>query len=274
MTCLYLLRTQEASAFKIGVSQNPYSRGIGLPQKIDWANSLQAKVVDGDAYKAERVLHYLFREHRRPMQGGSGYTEWFDGNAWAQVVEFVSVQQGMLGVGPLEPVPVPAYALCEFTELQTERFDGETGLRELMDQVGQGEIVAARSLGAFTGSRASEVKKLVSAIRNSGATLSIPGIFQPDLDASHIGEASMIREAVHEKLLMLIVQLAKEDTKGGQSNRRGRIADMETHERILALRSGGHTIADAARLAGCSESQVKRVTALNRNRRDLQLSNS
>ena len=42
----------------------------------------------------------------------------------------------------------------------------------------------------------------------------------------------------------------------------GRQADTTTHERIIALRSGGRSIAETAKLAGCSESQVKRVWSM------------
>jgi len=33
------------------------------------------------------------------------------------------------------------------------------------------------------------------------------------------------------------------------------------HERIIALRAGGHSIADTARLAGCGTTTVKKVWA-------------
>ncbi|WP_231702266.1 helix-turn-helix domain-containing protein [Halopseudomonas litoralis] len=39
---------------------------------------------------------------------------------------------------------------------------------------------------------------------------------------------------------------------------------MTIHNRIIALRSAGHSIAATAKLAGCSESQVKRVWAMHR----------
>jgi len=42
----------------------------------------------------------------------------------------------------------------------------------------------------------------------------------------------------------------------------GRRTDEAMHARIKALRAGGHSIAETARLAGCSESLVKRVMAL------------
>jgi DNA invertase Pin-like site-specific DNA recombinase len=41
----------------------------------------------------------------------------------------------------------------------------------------------------------------------------------------------------------------------------GRRPDITTHERIVALRGAGHTIKRTAELAGCSESQVKRIWA-------------
>ena len=42
----------------------------------------------------------------------------------------------------------------------------------------------------------------------------------------------------------------------------GRQADMATHARIIALRKAGHSIPATAKLAGCSESQIKRIWSL------------
>lgn len=55
------------------------------------------------------------------------------------------------------------------------------------------------------------------------------------------------------------VELAKRDGRYT-----GRKSDHVMHERILSLRDAGHTIAETARLAKCSASQVKRITALAR----------
>lgn len=44
----------------------------------------------------------------------------------------------------------------------------------------------------------------------------------------------------------------------------GRKTDTAMHELIAALRAGGKSISKTAKLAGCSASQVKRVTALKR----------
>jgi len=40
-----------------------------------------------------------------------------------------------------------------------------------------------------------------------------------------------------------------------------RKADKVTHDRVIALREAGHSIARTAKLAGCSVAQVKRVWA-------------
>ena len=43
----------------------------------------------------------------------------------------------------------------------------------------------------------------------------------------------------------------------------GRKADTKTHQRILAFRKAGYSIRETAELSGCSQSQVKRICALN-----------
>ncbi|MCZ2328944.1 helix-turn-helix domain-containing protein [Bartonella sp. F02] len=40
------------------------------------------------------------------------------------------------------------------------------------------------------------------------------------------------------------------------------LAPYAMHDRIVALRTAGHSIKKTAKLAGCSESQVKRVWAM------------
>jgi DNA invertase Pin-like site-specific DNA recombinase len=59
--------------------------------------------------------------------------------------------------------------------------------------------------------------------------------------------------------LLKTTQLAKEKGKYA-----GRKTDIAVHELIIALRRSGRSIAETAKLARCSESQVKRVWALHR----------
>ena len=78
-------------------------------------------------------------------------------------------------------------------------------------------------------------------------------------------------------LLKLALQMARDDYEDRRERQRqgielakaagryaGRTPDTATHARIVALREGGKSIAETARLAGCSQSQVKRVCAMAR----------
>nr|BCT99815.1 hypothetical protein [uncultured bacterium] len=107
MNFVYLLPNQGGDAFKIGVSLNPAQRGAQLPQNLDWSKSLQVPMGDGNAYKVEKLLHYLFRDHSREMPVGDGYTEWFSIEAWGGVLAFLSEQRERLGIGDAQPVALP-----------------------------------------------------------------------------------------------------------------------------------------------------------------------
>ncbi len=56
------------------------------------------------------------------------------------------------------------------------------------------------------------------------------------------------------------IELAKRDGKYA-----GRPVNTVIHDKIVLLRSKKHSIAKTAKLAGCSESQVKRVWAIHKN---------
>ncbi|WP_363225159.1 helix-turn-helix domain-containing protein, partial [Mesorhizobium sp.] len=120
-----------------------------------------------------------------------------------------------------------------------------------------------------------EAEKLVATIRAKGARLAVPGIIDlSDIAADAEGVAKIVLESVQEMLLKLALQVARDDFEDRRERQRqgidrartngkyaGRQADAATHERIVALRTGGNSIARTARLAGCSESQVKRIWA-------------
>jgi DNA invertase Pin-like site-specific DNA recombinase len=95
-----------------------------------------------------------------------------------------------------------------------------------------------------------------------------------DIAADAEGVAKIVLESVQEMLLKLALQVARDDLEDRRERQRqgiekakvngkyvGRQADTATHERIIALRLGGNSIARTAKLAGCSQSQVKRVWA-------------
>ena len=92
-----------------------------------------------------------------------------------------------------------------------------------------------------------------------------------ELAAEAKGVAKVVLESVQDMLLKLALQIARDDYEDRRERQRqgvelakeagryaGRKADTLAHDRIVALRTAGHSIAETAKLARCSESQVKR----------------
>ena len=139
-----------------------------------------------------------------------------------------------------------------------------------------GEVVVAEKIDRISRLPLAEAEQLVASIRAKGARLAVPGLVDlSDLAAEADGVAKIVLESVQELLLKLALQMARDDYETRRERQRqgvqlaktagkysGRKANAATHQRILALRRAGQTIARTAELAWCSISQVKRVWAL------------
>lgn len=110
MSLLYLLVNKAGTAFKIGVSVNPVQRAGRLPEPINLRESIEVLMLDdADAFRAEKALHYLFRNSRFQMPHGEGYTEWFDIARMPQLLLFLqehSAKFGFREIRPLNPKPI------------------------------------------------------------------------------------------------------------------------------------------------------------------------
>jgi len=140
-----------------------------------------------------------------------------------------------------------------------------------------GDVVIAEKIDRISRLPLPEAERLIASIRK-GARLAVPGIVDlSEVAAGADGVAKIVLEAVQDMLLKLALQMARDDYETRRERQRqgielakaegayaGRKADELTHERIIALRTAGHSIAGAAKLAGCSESQVKRIWAMHR----------
>ncbi|MCS8265693.1 recombinase family protein [Pseudomonas aeruginosa] len=149
---------------------------------------------------------------------------------------------------------------------------------ELLRMIGDlqpGEVVVAEKIDRISRLPLAEAEKLVATIREKGARLSVPGVVDlSELAAEAKGVARVVLESVQDMLLRLALQIARDDYEDRRERQRqgvelakadgrytGRPEDTATHERIIALRAAGRSIADTARLAQCSLSQVKLVWA-------------
>ena len=141
-----------------------------------------------------------------------------------------------------------------------------------------GEVVIAEKIDRISRLPLADAEKLVASIRAKGARLAVPGLVDlSEFAAGADGVARIVLEAVQELLLKLALQMARDDYETRRERQRqgiqlakadgrysGRCADLAIHKRIIALRSDRHSIKRTAELAGCSESQVKRVWAMHR----------
>ena len=139
-----------------------------------------------------------------------------------------------------------------------------------------GEVVIAEKIDRISRLPLAEAEQLVGSIRAKGARLAVPGLVDlSDFAAEADGVAKIVLESVQELLLKLALQMARDDYETRRERQRqgvqlakasgkygGRKSDAMTHQRIVALRQVGHTIQKTAELAGCSESQVKRIWAI------------
>ena len=139
-----------------------------------------------------------------------------------------------------------------------------------------GEVVIAEKIDRISRLPLPEAEALIAAIQAKGARLAVPGVVDlSELATATEGVPKIVLQAVQDMLLKLALQIARDDYEDRRERQRqgielakaagryaGRKTDTLMHERILALRSGGNSIAETAKLAGCSTSQVKRVCAM------------
>lgn len=151
-------------------------------------------------------------------------------------------------------------------------------LLRMINDLQPGEAVVAEKIDRISRLPLPEAERLVASIREKGARLAVPGVVDlSDVVAEAQGVAKIVLEAVQDMLLKLALQIARDDYEDRRERQRqgvelakqagrytGRKANTKVHDRIVALRVGGHSISETARLAGCSESQVKRVWALHK----------
>ena len=157
------------------------------------------------------------------------------------------------------------------------RYDRPELLR-MIEDLQPGDVVIAENMDRISRGPLIEAEQLVATIRSKGARLAVPGVVDlTDLSGSTEGVAKVILEQMQELLLKVALQLARDDWENRRERQqqgisqakkegkyKGRRADKALHARIVALRKAGQTIAQTARLAGCSEAQVKRVWAAHR----------
>lgn len=154
-------------------------------------------------------------------------------------------------------------------------------LLRMIQDLQPGETVVAEKIDRISRLPLPEAERLVQSIRDKGAYLAIPGVIDlSDLADAAAGVAKIVLQSVQDMLLRLALQSARDDYEDRRERQRqgvelakqagkyaGRKHDANVHARILALRAGGNSIAVTAKLSGYSQSQVKRICAVERQER-------
>lgn len=151
-------------------------------------------------------------------------------------------------------------------------------LSRMIDDLQGGEVVIAEKIDRISRLPLDKAEQLVAAIKSKGAKLAVPDVIDlSELSGNATGIAKVVIDSIQEMLLRVALQIARDDYETRRARQKqgievakkegrytGRKTDHLTHERIVALRTAGHSIKKTAELAGCSEAQVKRVMALKR----------
>lgn len=151
-------------------------------------------------------------------------------------------------------------------------------LQRMIADIQPGDVIVAEKIDRISRLPLPEAERLVNAIRAKGARLSIPGLVDlSDLIAEVDGMSSIVLQSVQDMLLKIALQMARDDYETrrerqfqgvalAKDNGRytGRVPNLAIHDRIIALRTAENSIARTAKLAGCSESQVKRIWAMHK----------
>lgn len=154
------------------------------------------------------------------------------------------------------------------------RIDRPELLRMIAD-LQPGEVVVAEKMDRLSRLPLPEAEQLIAAIRAKGARLAIPGLVDlSDMARAADGMAKIVLESTQEMLLKIALQMARDDYETRRDRQHqgislaktagkyaGRKPDLVMQQRIIALRKAGYSIRATADMAGCSQSQVKRIWA-------------
>lgn len=165
------------------------------------------------------------------------------------------------------------YVAGVYSEKASGTIANRPELQRMIADLQPGDVVIAEKVDRISRLPLPEAEKLIAAIQDKGAKLSVPGV----VDLSEIeadGVAAIVLNAVQEMLLKLALQMARDDYEtrrerqsqgielAKQSGKyKGRPANEKKQAQVVALRQAGQTLSQIANLTGYSVSNVKKVLA-------------
>ncbi|WP_299496414.1 recombinase family protein [uncultured Shewanella sp.] len=150
-------------------------------------------------------------------------------------------------------------------------------LLRMISDLQVGDVVIAEKIDRISRLPLSEAENLIQSIKNKGAKLSIPNIVDlSDCIENSEGISKIVMEATQDLLLKLALQMARDDYEDRRERQKqgieiakaeGKYKGKKPNENInnlIVKLKPHHSIKETAQLAGCSESQVKRIWKLHK----------
>lgn len=149
-------------------------------------------------------------------------------------------------------------------------------LIRMVNDIQPGDVVIAEKMDRLSRGPLPEAEKFIQQLLDKGAKLSIPGVIDlSDIIAGIDNEIARIwLDASQKTLRKVALQLANDEWEDRRARQKqgisiaklegrykGRAPNRKLHERVIALRLAQMSISETARVAECSQAQVKRIWA-------------
>ena len=146
-------------------------------------------------------------------------------------------------------------------------------LQRMISDLQDGDVIIAEKMDRISRLPIDEALALINSIKEKGAKLSIPDIFDlSELSYDTSGVTKIIIDSMQDLLLKISLQVARDDYEIRRQRQRegvaiakahgkykGRTANKQLHKLIVGYRSSGKSINKTAELLNCSRATVKNV---------------
>lgn len=169
------------------------------------------------------------------------------------------------------------YVAHIYAEKQSGRTSNRTQLKEMLNDLQDGETVIAENIDRLSRLPLSEAEKLIEQIKNKGAKLLLPNVLDfPEVSQDKNSMEYIVFNAMQDLLLKIMLKSASDDYELRRQRQKegiriaqqkgvilGRKMEQKKIDDVYIMRIKRNlSISETARILNCSESSVKRITRM------------
>jgi DNA invertase Pin-like site-specific DNA recombinase len=146
-------------------------------------------------------------------------------------------------------------------------------LQQMISEIQDGDVIIAEKMDRISRLPINEALALINSIKEKGAKLSIPDIFDlSEFSSEATGVTKIVIDSMQDLLLKISLQVARDDYESRRKRQKegveiakakgkfkGRRANKQLHKLIIDCRSSGKSINKTADQLNCSATTVKKV---------------